>query len=284
VTNAPTFGVDRLKPAANVSILFSTLPLEVRLARVAEAGFDFVEMWWPFPDPFPASSQVDDLMATLDRAGLQLAALNFYAGDMSSGDRGVLSLPEHTTMFRDHVSKALEIADRAGCRLLNALYGNIDGAVGAERQHGTALENLAYARDRAFEQGATVLVETVNAIDNPRYPITRLEQAAELIGELGGPGRGVALLFDIYHVQRTEGNLIANINSYLPIIRHVQLADSPGRTAPGTGEIAFERVLRHLAGSEYDGFVGLEYRMRDVNEGFGWIEHLDIASVQPNPF
>lgn len=278
MTDGPSLDVFGLKTAANVSILFSSLPFAERLTRAAEAGFSFVEMWWPFAGALPDRGRVDELVAGLERAQLRLAALNFFAGDMSAGERGVLSLPEHTELFREHVGIALEVANRADCRLLNALYGNSDPAVGSQRQRQTALENLAFARERAFGQGATVLVEAVNAIDNPGYPITHLDQAAELVGELGGPDNGVGLLFDIYHVQRTQGNIIENLDRHLSIIRHVQVADSPTRTAPGTGEIAFGRVLGHLSDSGYDGYVGLEYRQREVDEGFDWVTRLDDAA------
>jgi hydroxypyruvate isomerase len=187
----------------------------------------------------------------------------------------VLSHPESEATFREHVPVGLDIARRAGCGLLNALYGNrspVTTSRTADEQRATALRNFAFAAARAREQGATVLLEPLNPHENPLYPVTRLDDAAQVVSEVGGPAAGMGLLFDAYHVQRTEGDLVARFERHAEFVRHVQVADAPRRSAPGTGEIAFERLLPAVQEAGYDGFVGLEYARMAEDEGFGWID------------
>jgi hydroxypyruvate isomerase len=264
-------GPDGLLASANVSILFRGQPIANGLRMAREAGFRYVEAWWPFASPFPDDAEVDQLLSGLESQGLQLTGLNFFAGDMAAGERGVVSHAKSEAIFREHVPVALDIAKRAGCGLLNALYGNSSPETTAAEQRVVALRNYAFAAERAREQGAMVLLETVNPHENPRYPVTRLEHASEIVSAVGGPTTGIGLLFDAYHVQRTEGDLTARFERHAELVRHVQIADAPRRQAPGTGEIAFERLLPAMQGMGYDAFVGLEYARAAQDEGFDWI-------------
>ena len=117
-------GPDGLLASANVSILFQGHAFDERLRMAREAGFGHVEAWWPFESPFPDDAEVDQMLGRLTDEGLQLTGLNFYAGDMPVGERGVVSHPALEATFREHVVLALDIARRAGCERLNALYGN----------------------------------------------------------------------------------------------------------------------------------------------------------------
>jgi hydroxypyruvate isomerase len=260
---------------ANVSILFDTGSIHQRLRAAAEAGFDRVEMWWPFSSAVPDRHEVEELIAALRRDELQLVAMNLFAGDMAAGDRGVLSHPKSRELFRMHVPVALGLAERAGCRRLNALYGNTLPKLTSEHQFDAALANLTFAADSAAEIGACVVVEAVNPVENPRFPIPTLAQVANLIEQCGRPSDHLGMLFDVYHVQRTEGDLVSNIARYADLIQHIQIADSPTRTSPGTGEIAFAPVISAIAASGYDGHIGLEYKRRTSDEGFGWIAELN---------
>jgi hydroxypyruvate isomerase len=265
-------GPNGLQASANVSLLFRGHPFCDALRMAADAGFAHVEAWWPFSSAFPEEGQVDQVLEVLEQHALQLTGLNFYAGDMAAGERGVLSHPDAEATFREHVPIALDIARRAGCCLLNALYGNRSSTIPEGAQREAALRSYAFAAERAREQGATVLLETVNPHENPLYPVTRLNDAAAIVSEVGGPAAGIGLLFDAYHVQRTEGDLVARFRRHAELVRHVQVADAPGRSAPGTGEIAFERLLPMLQDAGYDGVVGLEYARSADDEGFGWID------------
>lgn len=256
--------------AVNLSMLFLDRPFEQRPAAAKDAGFDAVEMWWPFGTPEPPDTAVDGLLRSIDAAGVQLTGLNFDAGDMAGGDRGLVSLPDQQDRFTANVPVVVEIAKRAGCRVLNALYGNRQEDVAPWRQDECALANLASAA-KAARDVATVVLEPLNSYENPRYPVLRTAQGLDVIRRVReASGESVGLLYDLYHMQRMEGNLIDTIRSYGAEMAHVQLADSPGRSAPGTGEIAFGRVLDALSDSGYRGMVGLEYRS-GTTDPFDWL-------------
>ena len=108
----------------NCSILFTELPLLERPAAAKAAGFDAVEFWWPFTVAVPADADVDEFVGAIDDAGVQLVGLNFFAGDMPGGDRGLVSWPARSAEFRDNIDVTVGIGERLGCRAFNALYGN----------------------------------------------------------------------------------------------------------------------------------------------------------------
>jgi hydroxypyruvate isomerase len=249
----------------NLSILFTELPMLERPAAAAAAGFDAVEMWWPFDGPVPADAELDALAAAINDAGVQLVGLNFDAGHMPSGDRGLLSSRATSQRFRDNIDVTVGFADRLGCRVLNALYGNKTDDTDAE----LALENLALATKAAQGVGATVVVEALNAFENTRYPLTSSTAAFQVIDHVPG----TAFLADFYHLARMGEDLTALIRDHANRFGHVQIADVPGRGQPGTGELDYPSLLRQLADSPYQGAVGLEYKPVGPSEdSFGWLE------------
>jgi hydroxypyruvate isomerase len=256
---------------ANVSLLWSELPLGERLRRAAEAGFEAVEMWWP------GLEEARRLPELTRSAGVRLVALNFDAGDMSAGDRGLLSDPEQVPRFYDNVPRALEIAAACDCGQLNALLGLRDERHGREEQLQRARESVAWAAEQAAPQGATVLVEAVNVFDNGPYLVTTTADAAMFVQAIAAPN--VRLLYDVFHMQRMEGNIVATLDRYWDLIGHIQVADSPDRGEPGTGEINYPFVLEFLARRGYGGYIGLEYRptTERPEQSLGWMQDLSTG-------
>jgi hydroxypyruvate isomerase len=258
----------------NCSILFTERPLLERPAAARAAGFDAVEFWWPFAEPVPPDRAVDAFTGSLADAGVRLAALNFAAGDLAAGDRGLLSLPAGSAAFRDNIDVCVGIAARTGCGVLNALYGNrADGLTEAQQQE-LAVENLALAAAAAARAGATIVVEPLNSYDTPRAAITSSGRAAEVIGAVRAAGAGnIALLADVYHLSRMGEDVAGALARYAGDVAHVQVADTPGRGAPGTGTLDFEALFRQLAGQGYQGWIGCEYQAPDPADSsvsFGW--------------
>ncbi len=257
----------------NLSTLFVDLPLLKRPFAAAAAGFDTIEMWWPFPDSVPQPSQVDRLIDSIQEAGLRVVLLNQTDGDIPGGQHGLLALPEERSQFRDHLDVVIDMATRLACPLINALYGNIDLARDRSVFDDTALENLVLGAERARGIGATLVLEALNPLEFPAYGLHRTDQSlalADRVREVSG--EEVKLLFDIYHVQRSEGDIIARISTHAARVGHVQIADPPGRHRPGTGELAFQRVLPVLDAVGYAGYVGLEYwPSRDPEDTFAWL-------------
>lgn len=254
----------------NLSILFTELPLAERPAAARAAGFDAVEMWWPFAVPEPGDREVDALLRHIADAGVRLVGLNFDAGDMAAGDRGLASRPSTSARFRANIDVAVGIAEATGCRVLNALYGNRDPGVDPREQDELAAHNVRLAAEAARRCGATVVVEPLNSHDNPGYPLTSSATALAFADRVGAGN--VALLADFYHLAVMGEDPLAVIDAHAGRFGHVQVADVPGRGQPGTGTIPYAEVLAALRRSGYDGHVGLEYRpVGPSADSFGWL-------------
>jgi hydroxypyruvate isomerase len=256
----------------NCSILFTELPLLERPAAARAAGFDGVELWWPFAAAVPSDRDVDRLVRSVADAGVRLAGLNFFAGDLAGGDRGLVSWPARAGEFRDNVEVAIGIGERLGCRAFNALYGNRVSDADPAAQDDLAVEQLAMAGRAAARVGGTVLVEPVSGA--PRYPLRRAADAVAVIDRVAAE-TGVAnlgLLCDLYHLAVNGDDLERVIATYGDRVAHVQIADAPGRHEPGTGTLDLDRYLARLAGAGYRGWVGLEYQpSRASVDSFAWL-------------
>jgi hydroxypyruvate isomerase len=256
----------------NCSILFTELPLLQRPAAAKAAGFDGVELWWPWDAMVPSDREADAFVSAIRDAGVELVSLNFHTGDMAAGERGLVSVPSAAKAFRENIEACTEIARRTGCRRLNAAYGNrIDGADPAE-QDAVAIENLGLAATAAAGAGAVVLVEAINSVDVPAFPIDTSAKAIAVIDAAGAPN--VGFLADLYHLGKMGEDLSGVLDKYREKIWHVQVADPPGRGAPGTGTVDFEPLFGQLAEQGYKGWVGLEYLPSDASDSagsFGWL-------------
>jgi hydroxypyruvate isomerase len=258
----------------NCSILFTELPLLKRPAAARAAGFGAVEFWWPFASPVPPDRQVDAFVEALDEAGVRLVLLNFAAGDMAAGDRGLLSLPAGSAVFRDNIDVCVGLARRTGCTVLNALYGNRVDGVPARRQDELAAENLALAASAAARVGATVVVEALNSYDSPRAAIVSSQSAVAAINAVRAAGAAnIGFLADVYHLGRMGEDLPDVLARHAADITHIQIADIPDRGAPGTGDLDFQALFGQLAAQGYAGWIGCEYKPADPADSsasFGW--------------
>ncbi|MDQ3861950.1 MAG: TIM barrel protein [Actinomycetota bacterium] len=249
--------------SANVSILFKEGPFLERFWRAAEAGFSAVEFWWP------SDEDLGEVEKTIKDAGVEVALFNFDAGDMPAGDRGLAGDPGRERQFKENVPVALELARSLGCERMNVLVGHRIPGMDREEQLALARENVRFAAGKA--PGVTVMIEAVNTFENGPYLLYRTGQAVEFVRDVGR--ENVRIQHDLYHMQRMEGNLVANLREHIGSIGHVQIADSPGRGEPGTGEIHYPYVLGELERLGYDGYVGLEYNptTKTTDESLGWL-------------
>jgi hydroxypyruvate isomerase len=256
----------------NLSILFTELPLLQRPAAAAAAGFAAVEFWWPFDRAVPDGSDIDLFAGAVEDAGVQLVGLNFFAGDMAGGDRGLVSWPARSAELRDNIDVALALGARLGCRAFNALYGNRDDDATSEQQDELAVENLALAAKAAAEHGAVVLLEPVSGA--PRYPLLTSADVVAVLDrvEQRSGATNLRLLFDLYHLTVNGDDVPAAIDAHAARTGHVQIADAPGRHEPGTGGIDIDGHLAALAAAGYSGWVGLEYKPSGSSaDSFDWL-------------
>jgi hydroxypyruvate isomerase len=263
-----------MRYAVNCSILFTELPLLDRPAAAKRAGFHAVEFWWPFATAVPGDDDVDQFVGAIMDAGVHLTGLNFFAGDMPGGDRGLVSWPERATEFRDNVDVVVAIGERLGCRSFNALYGNRSDAATAQAQDELAAEHLGLAARAVAPLGGTVLVEPVSGA--PAYPLLTAADALAAIDRAGEPNIG--LLADLYHLAVNGDDVDSVIALHHKRIAHVQIADAPGRNEPGTGALPLHTQLAALENLGYAGWIGLEYKPSTgrSDESFGWITHQEV--------
>jgi hydroxypyruvate isomerase len=255
-----------LRFAPNLSLLWADRPLAERFARAAAAGFGAVELWWP------GEADAVALPGLAQRWGLHLALLNFDAGNMAAGDRGLAADPDRVPRLRASVPLALRIARDCGCPRLNLLAGLRDERYPLRQQLQLARDTVAWAADQAAEAGCQVMIEAVNSMENGPYLLTSTAAAAGFIRQVGRDN--VRLQYDAYHMQRMEGDLTTTLDTYWELISHIQVADVPGRGEPGTGEISYRFLFDHLDRKGYDGWIGLEYRPSAgrPEDSFGWLE------------
>lgn len=250
--------------AANLSMLFTEHPFLDRFEAAAQAGFRAVEFMFPY------AHDAQEIRARLRAHRLELVLHNLPAGHWDAGERGIACHPDRVAEFRDGVDRAIDYARMLGVRQLNCLAGRAPAGVDEAVLHRTLVDNLRHAAQRLRSAGLRLLVEPINTYDIPGFYLNRPAQALALIDEVGEDN--VYLQYDVYHAQRSEGELAATLQRHLDRIAHIQIADNPGRHEPGTGEIAYGFLFEHLDRIGYDGWVGCEYRPATTTEaGLSWL-------------
>ena len=229
--------------SVNLAMLWTELPFLDRFGAAAAAGFDAVEYLFPY------AFEPAELDRRMRAHGLEQELFNLPAGDFVAGERGIANDPARRDEFRDGVEAALRYADGLGCHKINCLVGR----------------RVA---------GRTLQVELLNPKDTPGFFVDSIETTTRILDAVPD----LRFQCDVYHLQRTCGDLVETIRSLADRIGHVQVADTPGRHEPGTGEIAYPFVLRSIDAMGYEGRVGLEYAPSGPTEdSFGWIEAYGYA-------
>ena len=253
------------KFAANLTMMFTEAPFLDRFDLAANAGFKAVEFLFPY------AFDARDLRARLMLNGLQLVLHNLPAGDWDAGERGIACHPDRVDEFRAGVARAVDYAHALDVRQLNVLAGKAPAGVDDATLRRTFVDNLRFAAAALKAEGLKLLIEPINTFDIPNFYLNRTHQAVDLLDEVGADNAFVQ--YDIYHAQRSEGELAATFAKHQRRIAHVQLADNPGRHEPGTGEIAYDFLFAHLDRLGYDGWIGCEYKPATTTAaGLGWLQ------------
>lgn len=263
---------------ANISLLFGELPFERRPQAAARAGFDAIECWWPFATAAPSDRDLDAFVRSVAEAGVQLRALNFFAGDLPGGERGIASDPRRGPEFAAAVAAAVEIGRRLRVPMFNALYGNRRPGLRPEQQDAAAADALASAAQLAATIGASILIEPVSGVE--AYPVKLAADALRVtsaVNDASGAGN-CRMLADLYHLYVNGDDVDRVIARHAGRIGHVQIADAPGRREPGTGRAPLLDWVQALANSGYAGAIGLEYLpFGDTISGLQWLMDLNPA-------
>jgi hydroxypyruvate isomerase len=252
------------KFCANLSMLFPELPFLDRFAAAAQAGFEAVEC------QFPYIATKDAIAERLAQNALTHVLINLPAGDFEKGDRGMACDPSRTGEFQDGVGLAIGYAKAMNCGMINCLAGIRPESVPHEKAIATLIDSLRFAAKALAAEGILLLIEPINPFDIPGFLVNRSSEALHVMDEVAS--ENLKLQYDIYHMQRQEGALAETMERLLPRIGHIQVADTPGRHEPGTGEINFPFLFEHLDRIGYAGWVGAEYKPQGGTlEGLTWL-------------
>ena len=255
-----------MKIAANLSMLFNEVPLAERIMAARVAGFDGVEIQFPYELP------AIRLKELLERAGLPLVLINLPAGDFMQGGAGLAAVPSRQAEFDAALQQGLTYAAMARPICVNILPGRLADGVTREQALETLVKNLQKAAEAFALLGVRVVCEAINPLDMPGFLINTPDHLQALLERVDHPNCQAQL--DLYHMARQGMDVAAGIALLGAWIGHVQFADYPGRGAPGTGSVAFEPLLDALRSVGYAGWLAAEYRPEgpDTSTGLGWLE------------
>ena len=254
-----------LRFSANLSLLFTELPLAERFQAARQQGFKAVEIQFPYTLP---ASQIRDL---LDQQDLQLVLFNVAADTLLQGGEGLAAVPEKRDQFKAAVAQTLAYAELLRPDAINVLPGRCLDVSRIKQYRATLRDNLRHAGEVFASLGISTVFEAVNSYDMPGFIIDSSRQMLDVLMEVDHPG--LRLQYDIYHMSRMGEDCAEFLRRHLDKIGHIQFADCPGRGQPGSGAIDFESLFEIIAAPNYQGWVGAEYRPTGTTEAsLGWLK------------
>ena len=250
------------KLEANLQFMFNEYDLIDRYDAAARAGFKGVELQAPYSLPIP------QIVERLERNNLKHVIINSPSADPDTGRLNISLRADRVDLYKERTAQAAEYAAGLGCIGVNIGCGEIDD-IDPDEARTTLISNMRHAAEELGKVGVVALVEAINTRDRPGFFINTTKQALDAIAEVDHPN--LAILYDFYHMQIMEGDLTLTVKENLSSIKHMQLADNPGRHEPGTGEINYDHLLQHLDEIGYEGWVGCEYNPSgNTEQTLGW--------------
>ena len=240
-----------LKFSANLGFLWIEYRLPDAIRAAHDAGFDAVECHFPY------SESIDEVARALDETGLPMLGLNTIKGPLGAG---LAALPEQVEAAHRAIDQAIDYADAIACPRVHVMAGQIEG----ELAEATYLDNLRYASDQASKRDLTILIEPLNPFDMPGYFLRDTAQALAVLDALKRDN--ITLMFDCYHVGRTEGDILNRFETCRHHIGHIQFAAVPDRGPPDTGTVDYAQIFAHLENAGWAEPLGAEYRVRGSTE------------------
>lgn len=256
-----------LRLCANLSLLFTEQPLQARFAAAKKAGFDAVEV------QFPYELEIDTIQRELVEHDLKLVLINVPAGDLMQGGNGLACVPGMEQEFRHAVIKAVEYADALNVSCVNVLAGKQPSNTRLLDCLKTLASNLNYAASAFNSIGVTTTFEAINTHDMPHFLIHNVAQMQEMIEAVNHPT--LKMQFDIYHMARMGENIAVALAENIEHIGHIQFADVPGRHEPGTGDLHFKTLFGLINALPFHGWCGAEYHPRvDTKSSLEWLDQV----------
>lgn len=250
------------KLSANLGFLWSELPLPDAIRAAKAAEFEAVECHWPY------DIDAEEVSDALSETGMEMLGLNTKRGNVSGGENGLSAVAGREDEARKYIDEAIAYAAKLNCRNIHVMAGFTDGGEVAEQ---VFYGNLKYACEAAAKHGQTILIEPLNHHDAPGYHLQTADAAVATIEAVGATN--IKLMFDCYHLQIMQGDLIRRLESVLDHVGHIQIASVPDRGEPDQGELDYRWLLPQIDALGWDGFIGAEYKPRDgTDAGLGWIK------------
>jgi hydroxypyruvate isomerase len=249
------------KFSANLGFLWTELSLPDAVRAAKAAGFEAVELHWPYATP------AAEVKAALSETGLPCLGLNTQRGDVAGGDNGCAAIPGREAEAQGYIHEALAYATVLDCPNIHVMAGFTDRSDAAEA---VFRANLRYACDQAKIFGKTILIEPLNHYDAPGYHLSDMDSALATIEAVGADN--LKAMFDVYHIQIMQGDVCRRMAALQDHIGHIQIAAVPDRGEPDRGELDYAYVLNAIGDMGWQGFVGAEYKPRgSTEEGLGWM-------------
>jgi hydroxypyruvate isomerase len=242
---APHFGMFRQHAAGG---------LEAELEFMAAEGFTALE-----DNGLKGRSIADQELIGRTLARLNMRMGVFVAHTISWNEPHIATGDATTRdAFVKEVRESIDVAKRVNARWITVVPGHVDRRLDMNYQTANVVEALKRAAAELEPHGLVIVIEPLNTLrDHPGQFLTRIPQAYQICRAVGSPS--CKILFDIYHQQITEGNLIPNMNMAWDEVAYIQVGDNPGRREPGTGEINYRNVFRHVHSKGFQGIVGMEH-------------------------
>jgi len=250
-----------MKFSANLGFLWTDRPLPDAIRAAHAAGFDAVECHWPY------EVATEEIKAALNDTGLRMLGLNTRRGNVAKGENGLAALPGRQADARAAIDEAISYAAQIGTGNVHVMAGFASG----DDARATYVDNLRYACDTAAPHGITILIEPLNRHDAPGYFLRTTDQAVAIIDSVGASN--LRLMFDCYHVQRTEGDVSTRLRALLRHVGHIQFASVPDRGTPDHGELNYAHVFATLRDLGWNSPLGAEYKSdRPTDDTLGWLD------------
>lgn len=250
-----------IKVSVCIETFFTQFSYEERIKKVATAGYRAIEFWfhdYHFDGEklIPKEKDIGSIAKVTDDLGLEVSDMVVNSPEGNIG--GSLVKPEDKNTYLSRLSKVIELAHSLNCQKLITCTGNSLKGKSKKEQAESIVKTLSEASKIIEKENITLLLEPLNSlVDHPGYFLDSFREAATIVRRINHPN--IRLLYDIYHMQIMEGNILSTIEQNIDIISHFHSAGVPGRHELSQSEVNYPFIFKKIAEFGYEGYFGLEY-------------------------
>ncbi len=262
-----------MRLAANISLLFTEVPLLERFQAAKDAGFHVVEIQFPYKE------KIEDLVAAKKAADVEVCLINVPAGDLMVGGEGLACVPGEEGEFKKAMNLCYQYAKALDVKLVNVLPGRCLDPAKEDEYRDTLIHNLRRAANGFAKHHILVTFEAINTRDMHGFLIHSSQQMLDVILDVDHDN--LKMQFDIYHMQLMDGHVDECIKHHGNMIGHIQFADTPNRGEPGSGNLNFIHIFDDIKCSHYHGYVAAEYKpTSNTQDSLQWMQEHDLSWLE----